>query len=60
MVLRRIEASQMEKGEKLGANWEGPYKVIEARRNVSYVLETLQGDRTPRTWNITILRKFHF
>lgn len=60
LVLRKNEASGQESTKKLGPNWEGPYRVIEARKNGSYVLETMQGKQLPRTWNIRNLRKFHF
>ncbi|KAL4560177.1 hypothetical protein LXL04_032326 [Taraxacum kok-saghyz] len=60
MVLRKNDASRQEAGGKLGPNWEGPYRVVEARRNGSYVLETMEGDQLPRTWNMQNLRKFHF
>ena len=60
LVLRRNEASRQEPTRKLGPKWEGPYRVTEARRNGSYMLETMQGKRLPRPWNITNLRRFHF
>ena len=60
LVLRKNDASRQEHGGKLGPNWEGPYRVVEARRNGSYVLETMEGSQLPRTWNMQNLRKFHF
>nr|GEY03069.1 reverse transcriptase domain-containing protein [Tanacetum cinerariifolium] len=41
-VFRRNEASRVEDQGKLGPKWEGPYKVVEAYRNGSYELETLE------------------
>ena len=60
LVLRKNEASRQESTGKMGPNWEGPYRVVEARENGSHVLETMQGDRLPRPWNTTNLKKFHF
>ena len=59
LVLRKNEASRAENQGKLSQNWEGPYKVVEAHLNGSYVLETLQGTPIPRTWNIANLKKYH-
>ena len=60
LVLRKNEASRQESTGKLGPKWEGPYRVIEARGNGSYTLETMQGKRLPRPWNVCNLRRFHF
>lgn len=49
LVLRKNEASRQEPMGKLSPNWEGPYKVVEARHNGSYVLEYMQGMGLPRT-----------
>ncbi|GJZ18130.1 reverse transcriptase domain-containing protein [Tanacetum coccineum] len=40
-VYRRNEASQVENQGKLGPNWEGPYRVVEAYENSSYKLCTM-------------------
>ena len=60
LVLRKNEASRQESTGKLGPNWEGPYRVTEARENGSHLLETMQGEQLPRPWNIVNLRRFHF
>lgn len=60
LVLRKNKGSRVEKEGKLSTNGEGPYRVIEAQRNESYVLETLQGSRVPHMWNISNLKKFNF
>ena len=44
---------------KLGPTWEGPYRVIHYSRQGSYHLETMEGQRLPRPWNIEHLRKYH-
>ena len=60
LVLRKNEASRQESTGKMGPNWEGPYRVTEAKENGSHLLETMQGKPLPRPWNIANLRKFHF
>ncbi|KAK4403978.1 Ribonuclease HI [Sesamum angolense] len=44
---------------KLGAKWEGPYRVIEAIGNATYKLEKPDGKEIPRTWNASNLKKFY-
>ena len=44
---------------KLGPTWEGPYRVIHYLRQGSYHLETMDGQRLPRPWNIEHLKKYH-
>ncbi|GJV66892.1 reverse transcriptase domain-containing protein [Tanacetum coccineum] len=56
-VYRRNEASRMEDEGKLGPNWEGPYRVIEAFENGSYKLQTMEDKVVPRTWHAVNLRK---
>ena len=44
---------------KLGPAWEGPYRVVHYSRRGSYHLETGDGWRLPRPWNIENLKKYH-
>ena len=44
---------------KLAANWEGPYKIVEALGNGVYKLSTLSGSQVPRSWNSSNLSKFY-
>ena len=44
---------------KLGPTSEGPYRVIHYSRQGSYHLETIDGQRLPRPWNIEHLKKYH-
>lgn len=60
LVLRKNEASRQEPIGKPGPNWKGPYPVIEVRQSGAYVLETLDGTRFLRTWNMRNLCKFQF
>ena len=44
---------------KLGPNWEGPYKVINCKRQGSYYLEALVGQRLEHPWNVEHLRRYY-
>ncbi|XP_030932161.1 uncharacterized protein LOC115957947 [Quercus lobata] len=60
LVLRKITAATKNPTQgKLGPTWEGPYRVIHYSRQGSYHLETLDGQKLPRPWNIEHLKKYH-
>nr|XP_023896291.1 uncharacterized protein LOC112008185 [Quercus suber] len=60
LVLRKVtQATKDPTQGKLGPTWEGPYKVIHYSRRGSYHLETLDGRKLPRPWNIEHLKKYH-
>ena len=44
---------------KLGPNWEGPYKVINCKRQGSYYLETLDRRKLEHPWNFEHLRRYY-
>ena len=44
---------------KLGPNWEGPYKVINCKRQGSYYLEELDGRKLEYPWNVEHLRRYY-
>ena len=44
---------------KLRPNWEGPYRVINCKRQGSYYLEALDGRRLKHPWNVEHLRKYY-
>nr|GEV58873.1 reverse transcriptase domain-containing protein [Tanacetum cinerariifolium] len=50
-VYRRNEASRVENQGKLGPNWEGLYRVIEAYDNGSYKLCNMNDREVSRTWH---------
>ncbi|XP_071740007.1 uncharacterized protein [Rutidosis leptorrhynchoides] len=56
-VRRNNEASWAENTGKLGPNWEGPYEVIRISAIESYILTRLNGERIPRTWHATNLKR---
>ena len=44
---------------KLGLNWEGPYRVINCKRQGSYYLEALDGRKLEHPWNVEHLRRYY-
>ncbi|MCI56024.1 hypothetical protein A2U01_0077275, partial [Trifolium medium] len=52
LVLKRPMGK--DKGGKLAANWEGPFRIQEVFEGGAYRLETLQGEILPRTWTLQI------
>lgn len=59
LVLRDTEASDPTNTGKLQPNWEGPYKVSEILRPVTYKISYLNGTEVPNTWHGIRLRKFY-
>ena len=60
LVLRKVTKATRDPTQgKLGPTWEGPYRVVHYSRRGSYHLETLDGRRLPRPWNIEHLKKYH-
>lgn len=59
LVLRKVFENTKEwKAGKLGANWEGLYKIVEVIKPGVYRLETSMGEAVPRAWNSKHLRFF--
>ena len=60
LVLCKVSAATKDPNQgKLGPTWEGPYRVVHYSRRGSYHLETLDGQKLPRPWNIENLKKYH-
>ena len=60
LVLRKVSIATKDPNQgKLGATWEGPYRVVHYSRRGSYHLETLDGQKLPRPWNIKNLKKYY-
>ena len=60
LVLRKVTMATKDPTQgKLGPTWEGPYRVVHYSRQGSYHLETLDGRRLLRPWNIEHLKKYH-
>ena len=60
LVLRKVTlATKNPTQVKLGPTGEGPYRVVHYSRRGSYHLETIDGQKLPRPWNIEHLKKYH-
>ena len=60
LVLRKVTPTTKDLAQgKLGPTWEGPYRVVHYSRQGSYHLETMDGQKLPRPWNIEHLKKYH-
>ena len=60
LVLKRVSlATRNPAHGKIGPNWEGPYMVINCKRQGSYYLEALDGRRLEHPWNVEHLRKYY-
>ncbi|XP_065631119.1 uncharacterized protein LOC136068206 [Quercus suber] len=60
LVLKRVSlATKNPAHRKLGPNWEGPYRVVNCKRQGSYYLEALDGRKLEHPWNVEHLRKYY-
>ena len=60
LVLRKVYQNRAEENAgKLGANWEGPYRVTEIPRTGVYKLEMLDDIPVLRYWNVMNLKKYN-
>ena len=60
LVLKRVSlATKNPTHGKLGPNWEGPYRVINFKRQGSYYLEALDGRKLEHPWNVEHLRRYY-
>ncbi|WJX72831.1 hypothetical protein P8452_56671 [Trifolium repens] len=57
LVLKRPMGK--DKGGKLAANWEGPFRINEAFEGGANRLETMEGEVLHRTWNVANLRFYY-
>ena len=59
-VVRKVETTGLShlKG-KLGANWDGPYKVTKVIKPGTFRLENPEGIPLARPWNADNLKKFY-
>ena len=61
LVLRKIFQNTAEANAgKLGAKWEGPYRVTRVTYPGVYELETLNGIPVLRSWNVSNLKKYYY
>ena len=60
LVLKRVSlATRNPAHGKLGPNWEGPYRIINCKRQGSYYLEALDGRKLEHPWNVEQLKKYY-
>ena len=60
LVLKRVSlATKNLARRKLGPNWEGPYKVINCKRQGSYYLKALDERKLEHPWNVEHLKKYY-
>ena len=59
LVLRDRQASDPTNTGKLMPKWEGPYKVTEIIRPVTYKLKQLDGQELQNTWHVARFRKYY-
>jgi len=60
LVLCRITPATKDSAQgKLRPTWEGPYKIIHYSKQGSYHLESMDGKRLPRPWDIEHLKRYH-
>ena len=60
LVLKRVFlATRNPAHGKLGPNWEGPYRVVNFKRQGSYYLEALNGRKLEHPWNVEHLRRYY-
>ena len=60
LVLKRVSlATKNPVHGKLGPNWEGPYMVINCKRQGSYYLEAMDGRKLEHPWNFEHLRRYY-
>ena len=60
LVLRKfVRNTKDSTDEKLGLNWEGPYKIMKIARKGAYHLGDHEGKQVLRPWNSNNLRKYY-
>ena len=60
LVLKRVSLTTKNPAHgKLEPNWEGPYRVINCKRQGSYYLEALDRRKLEHPWNVEHLRKYY-
>ena len=60
LVLKKVTlATRNPAYGKLRPNWEGPYRVINCKRQGSYYLEALDGRRLEHPWNVEHLKIYY-
>ena len=60
LILKKVSlATKNPAHGKLGSNWEGPYRIINCKRQGFYYLEALDGRKLEHPWNVEHLRRYY-
>ena len=60
LVLKKVSLATKNLAHgKLGPNWEGPYRLLNCKRQGSYYLEALDRRKLEHPWNVEHLRKYY-
>ena len=60
LVLKKVSlATKDPSNGKLGPSWEGPYRIINCKRQGSYYLEALDGRKLEHPWNVEHLKRYY-
>ena len=60
LVLKKVSlATKNPAHGKLGPNWEGPYRIINYKRQGSHYLEALDGRKLEHPWNVEHLMRYY-
>ena len=60
LVLKKVSlATKNATRGKLGPNWEGPYRIINCKRQGSYYLEALDERKLGHPWNVEHMRRYY-
>ena len=61
LVLHKVVGSAKNPAwEKLGPNWEGPYRITSEAGIGAYFLEDLEEHVIPRPWNVNNLKRYYY
>ena len=61
LVIRRVMGTVKNLAwEKLGPNWEGPYRITSEAGIGAYFLEDLDEHVVPRPWNVNCLKRYYY
>ena len=60
LILKKVSLATKDPSHgKLGHNWEGPYRIINCKRQRSYYLEAFDGRKLEYPWNVEHLRRYY-
>ena len=60
LVLKKVSLTTKNPAHgKLRPNWEGPYRIINCKRQGSYYLEAMDGRKLKHPWNVEHLRRYY-